>query len=75
MKLSVSLDPDDVAFIDEYAESHGVASRSAVVQQAVAQLRAVELGDAYAEAWDEWADDGDSALWDATAADGLADCA
>ena len=42
MKLSVSLPEDDVAFLDEYTTSHGVPSRSAALQQAVALLRAHE---------------------------------
>lgn len=33
---------------------------------------ASELGAAYEDAWTEWADGDDRALWDAAAADGLA---
>lgn len=73
MKLSVSLDDDDVAFLDTYAADHGVTSRSAVLQHAVALLRARELGDEYEAAWAEWAAEDDAALWDATSADGLAE--
>lgn len=70
MKLSVSLPDDDVEFLDTYATRHGMASRSAVVQRAIDQLRAAQLGPAYADAWVTWdADDGDA--WDATIADGL----
>ncbi len=69
MKLSVSLPDDDVAFLDEYASDHALASRSAVVQRALDLLRAMELGPAYAAAWSEW--QADAALWDATVADGL----
>jgi Arc/MetJ-type ribon-helix-helix transcriptional regulator len=70
MKLSVSLQDQDVEFIDQYASERGIASRSGVVQRAVALLRATELGEDYAAAWDEWAaSDGD--LWAATDADGL----
>jgi Arc/MetJ-type ribon-helix-helix transcriptional regulator len=69
MKLSVSLPDDDVAFLDEYASDHALASRSAVVQRAIDLLRAMELGPAYAAAWSEW--QADAALWDATVADGL----
>ena len=62
--------PDDVEFIDRYATEHAVASRSAVVKRALLLLRVNELGEAYAEACEEWetseADD-----WDATAGDGL----
>ncbi len=70
MKLSVSIADEDVEFIDQYADEHGVESRSAVVQRALALLRADALGDDYAAAWDEWAAS-DADLWEATAADGL----
>lgn len=70
VKLSVSMDEVEVAFIDRYADEHGVASRSGVVQRALRLLRARELGDDYAVAWEEW-DHGDAALWDEAAGDGL----
>lgn len=70
MKLSVSLADDDVDFVDSYATEHGLPSRSGVLQRAVALLRASELGDDYAAAWDEW-EKADSDLWDSTVADGL----
>ncbi|TPW13652.1 MAG: hypothetical protein FD127_1887 [Acidimicrobiaceae bacterium] len=73
MKVSVSLPDDDVEFLDTYAEREGFASRSAVVHKAVRMLRASELGSAYEEAWAEWATSDDSAVWDATTTDGLAD--
>jgi hypothetical protein len=61
---------EDVAFIDEYAAAHAAGSRSAVVQRALALLRASELEDQYLAAWEEWdASEGD--LWSSTAADGL----
>ncbi|HEY4454858.1 MAG TPA: antitoxin [Pseudonocardiaceae bacterium] len=71
MKLSVSLIDEDIAFIDEYARTHAATSRSAVLHQAVDLLRASQLGDNYAAAWEEWAADDDAKLWDATAGDGL----
>ncbi len=70
MKLSVSVSEDDVEFIDRYANEHGVSSRSGVVQRAMSLLRATELGDDYAGAWDEWAAE-DGELWDRTSGDGL----
>ena len=70
MKVSVSLPDDDVEYLDAYATAHGLDSRSAAVHTAVRMLRASELGAAYEEAWDEWAE-GDAALWDSTIADGL----
>lgn len=71
VKLSVSLGDDDVRFLDEYASAHGAPSRSAVLQQAVALLRANELSDAYVEAWQEWSQSGDAAAWESTTGDGL----
>jgi Arc/MetJ-type ribon-helix-helix transcriptional regulator len=70
VKLSVSIAQEDVEFIDRYADEHGVESRSAVVQRALALLRANTLGDDYAAAWDEWSA-ADAELWETTAADGL----
>jgi Arc/MetJ-type ribon-helix-helix transcriptional regulator len=72
VKLSVSIPEPDVEFIDAYASEHGAASRSQVVQRALALLRASELGAAYEGAWEEWDDSGDADAWSATSADGLA---
>ena len=71
MKLSVSLPDEDVQFLDEYARSQGIASRSAVLHRALRHLRAAELGPAYESAWAEWADAGEREVWDGPAADGL----
>ena len=70
MKLSVSIPDDDVQFIDHYADEHGLDTRSGVVHRALSLLRATELGQDYASAWQEWAD-ADGNLWDAAVADGL----
>jgi len=72
MKVSVSLPEEDVEFLDAYAANAGIESRSAVLHKAVRLLRAVELGDDYAAAWQEWAAESDSTLWEATTADGAA---
>ena len=71
MKISVSLPDEDIDFLDEYARSLGVRSRSAVIQRAVRLLRAAELAPAYAEAWEEWEASGDADLWDSAVADGI----
>lgn len=68
--MSISLSSEDVTFLDTYAHSHGVDSRSAVLHRAVGLLRASELGQAYEEAWQEWADGDQAELWDAAVADG-----
>lgn len=71
MKLSVSLPAEDVEFLDQYAQSQGYESRSAVVHKAVRLLRASELGDDYADAWDEWSESGEANAWDAVVGHGL----
>lgn len=72
MKVSVSLPEADVDYLDDYARSQGLDSRSAAVQKAVRLLRASELGAAYEDAWSDWSDSDDAALWDAATTDGLA---
>lgn len=73
MKVSVSLPPDDVSFVDAYARRRGNASRSSVLHQAIELLRLSEMEQSYADAWDEWADSEDATLWERTTADGIAD--
>ena len=71
MKLSVSLPPSDVEFVDQYRAAHGEASRSAVLRRAIERLREEELVEAYKIAGKDWEDSGDAALWDVTVGDGL----
>lgn len=71
MKLSVSLPDEDVEFLDAYAQSQGISSRSAVVHKAVRLLKANELGAAYEDAWESWARDGDADQWETTVSDGM----
>ena len=71
MKLSVSLSEDDVRFLEEFARSQGMASRSAALQRAVTLLRASQLGPAYADAWEQWETSGEAEVWAPVAADGL----
>lgn len=71
MKLSVSLSAEDVDYLDEYARTRRLDSRSAAVQKAVRLLRASELGSAYEDAWREWAESDDGQLWDAAIDEGL----
>ena len=75
MKLSVSLPDQDVALLDEYVRTSGLASRSAAVQYAVRLLRHPGLEQDYDVAWAEWEADGEQDRWDGTAADGLTDAA
>jgi Arc/MetJ-type ribon-helix-helix transcriptional regulator len=71
MKVSVSLPEEDLEFLDRFAVSQGIESRSAVLHRAIRLLRASELGDAYADAWQEWEADGEAQAWEPAAADGL----
>lgn len=71
MKVSVSLPPDDVEYLDAYAQAQGFPSRSAVLHKAVRLLRASALGAAYEDAWADWAGSADEAAWDSVAIDGV----
>jgi len=71
MKVSVSLPEEDVEFLDAYAAEQGFESRSAVLHKAVRLLKAVELGDAYQDAWREWEATIDADPWETVAADGV----
>lgn len=73
MKLSVSLPDEDVATLDDYARSHGLASRSAALRHAIRMLQYPNLEADYAAAWDEWVTSGEEQAWAATTADGLGD--
>ena len=72
MKVSVSLPDADVEYLDAYARSQGLDSRSAALQKAVRLLRASELGAAYEDAWTSWAESDDADLWAVASADGIA---
>ncbi len=71
MKVSVSLPPEEVAYLDAYAREHDMQSRSAVVHKAVTLLRSSQLEAAYEDAWQSWDSSQDDAGWDSAAADGL----
>ncbi len=73
MKLSISLQEEDVGFLDAYARSQGIKTRSGVVKTALHLLRTTALIDDYTEAWTEWNDDDDSKAWDLSSSDGLND--
>lgn len=73
MKVSVSLPAEDVAFLDDYADRAGLASRSAAVHTAVRALQASAMGESYEQAWSDWESGGDAGLWDAVSGDGLGD--
>ena len=70
MKLSISLPAEEVGFLDAYARSQGIKSRSGVIQTALRLLRTSELADDYTSAWSEW-DEEDDKAWDRSSRDGL----
>ncbi len=72
MKLSISLPSEEVGFVDAYARSQGIKSRSGVIQAALRLLRTSQLADDYASAWTEWSEE-DARNWDTTADDGIAE--
>ena len=71
VKLSVSLSPSEVAVLDKYAQSAGLKSRSAAIQQAIKLLGDPDLEDAYTAAWQECEDAGEAEAWAVTVADGV----
>jgi metal-responsive CopG/Arc/MetJ family transcriptional regulator len=70
MKISMSLPAEDLSFLDSYAAERGT-SRSAVVVRAVRLLRSSLLSDDYEEAYREWHESGEAALWEVTVGDGI----
>jgi Arc/MetJ-type ribon-helix-helix transcriptional regulator len=71
MKLSVTLPREYVAFLDAYAGSNALSSRSEALRQAVAALRDEALRNGYSAAHAEWAGSADAACWEACAGDNL----
>ena len=67
-KLSISLPPRVVRFIEHYKVAKGCKSRSQVIEEALALLQERELEEAYREASQEV-----DADWEVTVADGLTD--
>lgn len=65
-KISISLPPDMVTFIEHYKEARGCQSRSQVIFQALSLLQSRELEQAYCEASLEVDE-----AWEITVGDGL----
>ncbi|MCA1839575.1 MAG: ribbon-helix-helix domain-containing protein [Actinomycetota bacterium] len=71
MKISASLPDEDLEFLDAYAKSRRLPSRSAAVSKAVRTLRTAELAEQYEDAWRGWLEDSEEE-WSSTTSDGLA---
>jgi antitoxin ParD1/3/4 len=71
-KLSVTIEPTLLDFLERYQASHARKTKSAVVEEALALLRERELERAYIDAAQEWHENPDAQLWESTAGDGLA---
>lgn len=69
----MSLSAEDVAFIDVYAVTNRIESRSEVLREAVRLLRASELEAVYESAWQQWVESGVAKDWDGMTGDGLTD--
>jgi Arc/MetJ-type ribon-helix-helix transcriptional regulator len=67
-KLSISLSPQAVEFIETYRVEHAIKSRSKVIERALRRLREDELERAYAESAASADPD-----WNVASGDGLAD--
>lgn len=67
-KLSISLPAETVGFLEAYRTTHGVKTRSQVIDMALKQMRERELEAAYRDASAEV-----DPAWDITVADGLSD--
>lgn len=61
---------EDVEFLDTYARSRGIPSRSGALARAIRLLRVSELSREYAAAWQDWEED-EGKAWEVTVADGL----
>jgi putative addiction module CopG family antidote len=73
MKVSVSIPDDDAAYLDSQVTGGRFSSRSAAVHAAIKSLRSRDLEAQYAEAFRDWHDSGEQAVWDTAIADGLDD--
>lgn len=67
-KVSISLSPALLDFVERYKENHALKSRSKVIEMALERLRQESLEAAYREAATEV-----DPAFEATSADGLAD--
>ncbi len=70
-KVSITLRPDLMRFLETYQTQNRLESRSAVIHQALEMLRSETLAAEYREASQAWDASPDSEIWDRSAGDGL----
>jgi Arc/MetJ-type ribon-helix-helix transcriptional regulator len=71
-KVTISIPPDLVAFLERYQKTHQLESRSEVIARGLRQLQETELAAAYQAHALEWAQDPEAEFWDKAALeDGL----
>lgn len=71
-KVTISIPPDLVTFLERYQKMHQLQSRSEVIARGLRQLQEAELTAAYQAHALEWADDPEAEFWDTAALeDGL----
>ncbi|MCD2441305.1 antitoxin [Agromyces sp. SYSU K20354] len=69
-KVSISLSPVDLAYVDELAVRYD-GNRSAAIHELVRLGRELAASDDYAASFDDWESSGDAEAWESVAADGL----
>lgn len=70
-KVSITIRPDLMRFLEAYQSKNKLENRSAVINQALEKLRNETLAKEYREASQEWDSNPDAAIWDRTVGDGL----
>lgn len=70
-KVSITIRPDLMRFLESYQTANKLENRSAVINQALEKLRNEALAKEYREASKEWDSNPDAAIWERTAGDGL----
>lgn len=64
MKISVSLPDDECEFLDQCVADGLYPSRSEVLLRALRLLKSADLGNMYADAFDEWNLSDEGKQWD-----------
>jgi len=71
VKVSTTISAQDLAFLERYANLHGLPTRAAGFHAAISALRERELAAQYALADEEWYLSGEAAAWECVSGDGI----